>query len=136
MVSYNVPIFLHDQFIGAIGIEIDYSTMANQVDNIKLYDSGYAFLSDEKGNIIYHPYIDVISLPKEEVPQTPEELRGYETFIRYTYEGVEKEVYRLPLKNGMIVNVSVPVDEIDGNWERRHYRKTIYRLRLRQSATP
>ena len=117
VVSYNVPIFEHDKFIGVIGIEIDYSTMASQVDNIKLYDNGYAFLTEEDGSIIYHPYIDVLSLPKEEIPQSPEELKEYEHFIRYSYNGKKKEAYRLPLKNGMIVNVSVPVDEIDGNWE-------------------
>ena len=117
VISYNVPIFRHDRFIGVIGIEIDYATMANQVDNIKLYDSGYAFLNDEKGNIIYHPYIDVLTLPEDQIPKTPDELKGYESFSRYTYNGVRKEAYRLPLKNGMIVNVSVPVDEIDGNWE-------------------
>ena len=94
VVSYNVPIFRHDQFIGVIGIEIEYATMANQVDNIKLYDSGYAFLNDDKGNIIYHPYIDVLTLPKDQIPKTPDELKGYESLSRYTYNGVRKEAYR------------------------------------------
>ena len=118
VISYNVPIFQHDEFVGVIGIEIDYSTMANQVDNIRLYNNGYAFINDEEGNIIYHPYIDVLSLPKEEIPKVPEEFLQNDRFIHYTFEGVEKEAVRTKLTNGMMLNVSVPVSEINGNWRR------------------
>ena len=116
VISYNVPVIRHNKFVGVIGIEIEYSTMASQVDNIRLYEHGYAYLNDAKGNIIYHPHIDVLTLREDEIPKTPVGLKEYEQFIRYEFEGVEKEVYRLPLENGMILNVSVPVSEINGSW--------------------
>ncbi|MBR0145418.1 MAG: cache domain-containing protein, partial [Eubacterium sp.] len=71
VISYNVPVIIRGQFMGVIGIEIDYTTMAEQVNNIRLYKSGYAFLNDREGNIIYHPSIDVRGLSKEEIPRTP-----------------------------------------------------------------
>ena len=37
--------YLDDRFIGVIGIEMDYSFMTEQVDNITLYDNGYAFVN-------------------------------------------------------------------------------------------
>ena len=117
VISYNVPVIVHDKFVGVIGIEIEYSTMASQVDNIRLYKNGYAFLNDKNGNIIYHPFIDVLTLSEDEIPATPAGLQEYEKFIRYKFDGVEKEVYRLPLENGMILNVSVPVSEISGSWQ-------------------
>jgi diguanylate cyclase (GGDEF)-like protein len=40
------------------------------------------------------------------------------TFIRYTYDGVEKIAAWLPLSNGMRLNVTVPVSETEGEWER------------------
>ena len=40
--SYNVPVYYDGQFIGVIGIEIDYSTMAEVVNHITLYDNGSA----------------------------------------------------------------------------------------------
>ena len=45
VISYNVPIFWRGKFIGVVGIEIDYSTMAEQVNSIRLYNMGYAFLN-------------------------------------------------------------------------------------------
>ena len=117
VISYNVPIFCHNTFIGVIGIEIDYSTMANQVDNIKLYENGYAFINDKDGNLIYHPFIDVLSLPKEEIPTVPKEFLQNERFIRYEFDGTEKEAVRVKLANGMMLNVTVPISEIHGNWK-------------------
>ena len=70
VISYNVPIYWDKQFIGVIGIEIDYSAMAEQVNNITLYDNGYAFLNDLEGNLVYHPSIDVTTLA--ELPKAPE----------------------------------------------------------------
>ena len=125
VLSYNVPVYKDGSFIGVIGIEIDYSTMATQVDNIRLYDTGYAFINDEEGNIIYHPYIDVLSMDPEDVPQVPDGILNEGVNNRYTFEGVEKQGVCLTLHNGMRLNVTVPVDEINSKWESL-VSKTIY----------
>ena len=118
VISYNVPVYWHGQFIGVAGIEIDYSTMAEQVNSIRLYDNGYAFLSDDKGNLFFHPRIDVTQLTEENMPEVPEGIISDSTFLRYTYEGIEKQAAWLALSNGMHLNVCVPLSETDGNWER------------------
>lgn len=112
--SYNVPIMKDNEFFGVIGIEIEYSTVAEQVNNIKLFDNGYAFINDSEGNIVYHPFIDVTTL--EVMPKVPDGMLSNNNYFVYTYEGVEKEAYWLPLSNGMKLNVSVPVSEANGNW--------------------
>ena len=116
VISYNVPVYWNERFIGVIGIEIDYSTMAEQVDHITLYENGYAFINDAEGSLIYHPHIDVASLTE---PLTvPDGLLTDHRDIRYTFEGVEKQAVCLPLSNGMRLNVSVPVSEINALWQR------------------
>ena len=115
--SYNVPIYWRGRFVGVIGIEIDYSAMADQVNSIRLYNNGYAFLNDSEGNIFYHPRIDVTQLTEETAPKIPEGIVSDNTFIRYTFEGVEKQAAWLPLCNGMRLTVAVPVSETDGNWQ-------------------
>ena len=118
VISYNEPIYWNGRFIGVIGMEIDYSTMAEQVDNIRLYENGYAFIDDADRTLVYHPRMDVAEMTEETRPKIPEELaNSEETFIRYTFDGVEKQLVWLPLGNGMRLNVTVPVSEINGSWQ-------------------
>ena len=117
VISYNVPIYYKQQFVGVIGIEIDYSTMAEQVENIRLYTNGYDFINDSEGNLIYHPHIDVALLTDETRPVVPEGLLDESTFVSYTYDGVEREAAWLELSNGMRLNVTVPVRETEGEWQ-------------------
>jgi len=118
VISYNVPIYRNGAFIGVVGIEIDYSTMADEVNHIKLYDNGYAFINDDEGDIIYHPHIDVAT---EATPKVPEGLLGTGDVVRYTFEGVEKLGVWRPLHNGMRLNVTVPVKEVNAVWRRVIY---------------
>ena len=112
VVSYNVPIYWNGLFVGVVGIEIDCSTMAEQVDNIRLYENGYAFINDPDGNIIYHPRIT-----DGERQTVPDGLLSDDTYIQYTYGGVEKQAVWLPLLDGTRLNVTVPVSEINGEWQ-------------------
>lgn len=117
VISYNVPIYYRGQFVGVVGIEIDYSTMAKQVDSIRLYSNGYAFLSDADGDLFYHPKIDVTSLTEDAMPAVPEGIISDSTFLRYKFEGVDKVAAWLPLSNGMRIIVSVPFSETNGDWQ-------------------
>ena len=118
VISYNVPIYWRRQFVGVAGIEIDYSTMAKQVESIRLYNNGYAFLSNENGDLFFHPRIDVTQLTPETTPAVPDGALSSSTFLRYRFEGVDKVAAWLPLSNGMRLNVAVPVSETEGEWQR------------------
>ncbi len=114
VLSYNVPVYYKDSFVGVIGIEIDYTAIAEQVDNIVLYENGYAFINDAQGRIIYHPRMDVTAM--ESQPVVPDGLLSNDSVVTYNYEGVDKQGIWLPLENNMRLNVSVPVDEINIGW--------------------
>ena len=122
VISYNVPIYRDGQFVGVVGIEIDYSTMAQQVNHIRLYENGYAFINDAQGNLVYHPHIDVMESNDENRPEVPEGLLSDSARVRYTFEGVEKLAVCLPLSNGMRLNVTVPASEINATWQHLIYR--------------
>ena len=117
VISYNVPILYRGQFIGVIGIEIDYSVMKEQVESIGLYNNGYAFLTDANGRLIFHPRIDIAELSEEEKPALPDGLLSESTFTYYTYNDVRKEAVWLRLSNGMRLYVSVPENETEGDWQ-------------------
>ena len=114
VLSYNVPIYRNGVFFGVVGIEMDYELLATLVNNIKLFKSGYAFINDSEGNIICHPYIDVTT---ETMPKVPDGLLSENNFVFYKFDGVKKEAVWLNLSNGMRLNVTVPVSEINGNWK-------------------
>ena len=116
VISYNMPIYLDGRFVGVIGIELDYSFMAELVNNITLYENGYAFIDDEKGNIIYHPRLDVTAtkIPTE----IPVGVTGDSRIYKYSYEGVDKMAVSTSLCNGDRLNVSVPLREINSGWQR------------------
>ncbi len=117
VISYDAPVYWKGQFIGVVGIEVDYSTMADEVNGIRLYDSGYAFLSDADGKIFYHPYIDVTDMPSGTAYEVPYSTNDTSTFVRYTYNGEEKEAVWKTLSNGMRLTVTVPVSETKGDWQ-------------------
>ena len=120
VISYNIPIYQHGIFIGVIGIEIDYSRMAREIDNITLFENGYAFLNDAKGKLIYHPRMDVTALEKT-VP-VPEGVLSTNRHVRYTFEGAEKQGAWVPLRNGTRIVVTVPVEEINAVWHKWIYK--------------
>ena len=117
VISYNVPIYRESRFVGVVGIEIDYFTMVNLVNHIRLYKNGYAFINDAQGALICHPRIDVTQ-SGESGPQTPEGILSDAAPVRYEFNGVSKLGVWLPLSNGMRLNVVVPASEINGGWQR------------------
>jgi diguanylate cyclase (GGDEF)-like protein len=116
VISYDAPIYYKGKFIGVVGMEIDYSAMAKEVDSIKFYDNGYAFLSDADGTLFYHPNVDVSILPSASTRQLPYNNKAKSSYAQYIYNGVLKEAVWLPLSNGMYLNITVPIDETQGEW--------------------
>ena len=122
VVSYNVPVILNSTtFIGVIGIELGYRTLGEQINSIKVQNSGYAFIVDNNlGKIIYHPTIDLFKNPEDRNLITPNEvteaIHSEHHHFTYKYEGVEKHAYWLELGNGMNICVCVPVSEIHNIW--------------------
>ena len=117
VISYNVPVYWEDRFVGVIGIEIDYEILAREVENIRLYESGYAFILDEDSNVIYHPQMDDSVKINLEVSAVDETERAIgRNHIQYNFEGVEKEAVWIPLSNGMRLYVAAPLSEIDKSW--------------------
>ena len=117
VISYDAPVYWNNEFIGVVGIEVDYSTMAEEVDGLRLYDKGYAFLNDADGKLFYHPQFDVAELDPESKFTVPFGNDDKNNVIRYTYHGEKKIAVWRPLSNGMRLTVAVPVSETQGEWK-------------------
>ena len=116
VISYNVPVYWKDRFVGVIGIEIDYEMLKNELENISIFENGYAFILDENANVFYHPLLDSEQLNLETTAvYEPDQFIG-SNHVRYNYEGVEKEAFWVPLSNGMRLYVCAPESEINSGW--------------------
>jgi len=53
MISYIVPLYKDGETIGIIGMDIDYAYITKLVDNIKLYETGHTFLTNDKFEVLH-----------------------------------------------------------------------------------
>ena len=117
VVSYIMPLYKSGTFIGEIGMDISYSTLVNQIKELKILESGYAFLTDRKGKIVYHPQLSHGTLLGDVSEEMKAAGKSSDTrLIRYTNNGVEKEAAWNTLSNELILFVSAPVSEISAGW--------------------
>ena len=125
VVSYNAPVYRKtgDQniFIGVVGIEISYNTLGEQIKDITIHRTGFAYIVDNNtASIIYHPYLDILKMPVNERPSTPDgfldSIKSKHHHIEYTFQGVKKHAYWLALSNDMSIVVAVPISEVNETW--------------------
>ena len=55
IISYVIPMFLNKKEIGVTGIDIDFESITKQLAKIRLLQTGYVFLENNEGEIVYHP---------------------------------------------------------------------------------
>lgn len=53
LVTYSMPLFYGEHFIGVVGMDFDYSELTAKIDEIKVNEKGYAFLKHDD-HIAYH----------------------------------------------------------------------------------
>lgn len=47
MISYVVPMYYEETFIGVVGMDFDYTVLADKVKGIKIYENGFAHLEQD-----------------------------------------------------------------------------------------
>ena len=68
---YTEPLFIDGEYRGSVGMGVDFQLVIDQVKSINAYETGYGFLTDAKGSVMYHPTIPYgtnLSEDDEEVP--------------------------------------------------------------------
>lgn len=87
MISYVIPIYHGDTFMGIIGMDLDLNQLEAMINDNNLPANGYAYLSDQSGNMIY----DTIDRSQDSNWMT----------------------YSQKLSNNMTLSVTSPADEIN-----------------------
>ena len=119
MISYIIPYYHDGHTVGVIGMDIDISILREFVEGIRLYDSGRAYLVSPKGDIIFHfDYPDGLSsknLTDAIMPFINSVLQRPVKEIRIVtgIDGITRKVLTMRLRNGMVLGLDAPVNEIN-----------------------
>ncbi|MBS6952769.1 MAG: diguanylate cyclase [Enterocloster asparagiformis] len=119
MISYVIPIYKDNETVGVVGMDIDFDIIKDMINDVHIYDSGYAFLTDDKANVMCHktyPFgISMCSVDKSLIPLVTELENGTSgsSLFQYTNNDVKKKMAFRTLRNGMRLAVTAPLTEID-----------------------
>lgn len=118
IISYVVPMYTNDELIGVIGVDIDLSTVIELTSKIDLYETGFAFITDSKGTVIYHPDYETGDTLLSMSPEKNDLLKAFNAnkdnpvTLTYEIEGVPNVINYQPLRNDMYFCTAVPTSEI------------------------
>lgn len=119
MMTYVMPLYTQDGVVvGVVGMDIDFTIFTQIVDEASIYDTGYAFMTDEQGVIVYHKDLDHGTKLQDAdsslsdvtffLTDTSKEGSGY----AYSYQDVKKKLFYFRIDNGLKLILTAPTDEI------------------------
>ncbi|MCF0129798.1 MAG: diguanylate cyclase [Pseudobutyrivibrio sp.] len=119
IISYVVPIYVDYQFIGMIGIDIDFSTFVTMAQDAAVYENGYANIIDMKTKAIYfrYPSDDKTIVRRDDITDVLYNLLLFDDnngdeLINLPSAGVDYSMSFQRLRNGMRYIVCSPESEI------------------------
>ena len=101
MISYVVPMYFENEFIGVVGMDFDYTVLTDKVHNIKIYENGFAHLEFEGADVYNADHAEDAKLHEhpEEYLSVSEELRnGMNLIISASYNDIRRIRYDIALK--------------------------------------
>ncbi len=107
MISYVEPVYCGSTLIGLIGMDIDFSKLIYDIDEIQYKETGYMYLKAADGTIHYHPdYLEGEDLHGDEedyIISGQEEMKKEvnEDIIHYGFRGGDRVMVFMTLQNGM-----------------------------------
>lgn len=101
VISYVAPMYKDGEFLGVIGMDIDFNFIIQELRRMSIYDYGYVYIMDRNNTVLYHRY----------QPQGAQ--------FKPNPEFQEIEVY---LMNGMWLGIATPLTKVhdDRNRILRH----------------
>lgn len=148
MTTYSVPLYRdkdgHKEFIGILTADVSLDWLQNDINSIKVYQTGYAFMISQTGCIVTHPVKEMIinesifSIAQEQKSSQLREIgrkmiKGESSFAEIEYRNVRTGAlswiaYAPVTVNGWSVGVVFPVAELLADVNQLY--KTIFFLGL------
>ena len=109
MISFVIPLYMNNQTVGVVGMDIDFSVITDIVKGMRVYQNGYAFLTDKAANIMCHREFGALRPVALEIQNGT----SGSSLFSYTWRGEDKKMAFRTLSNGMKLAITSPVSEIN-----------------------
>lgn len=102
MISFVVPLYFENQFIGIVGMDFDYTVLTERIHEIKIFEHGFAHL-ELNGTVIYsgqkHPGDGDPSTISDKYFHTSRELINGMTLVLFaSYDDIRQIRYEIAYK--------------------------------------
>ena len=115
-----VPIVREQQVVGVLGASLKIQELIDVVNQVKVGETGYAYMIDREGTFVAHPQSEFIlesnqfELGEELAAIGKKMIAGESGIVNYKYEGMGKYMAYAPVKStGWALAVTVPVKEVN-----------------------
>ncbi len=99
MISYVIPMYFGEKFIGIVGMDFDYTVLADKVHAIKVYENGFAHLESDGVIMCNHDDEAKIDADPDKYMQVSQELtNGMTLVISASYDDIRQIRYDISLK--------------------------------------
>lgn len=98
MISYVIPLYYGERFIGVVGMDFDYMTLAERVHEIKIYENGFSHLELD-GLVIHDEHHEDTEINKEDYLHASKELtNGMTLVVSASYNDIRQIRYDIAFK--------------------------------------
>ncbi|MCM1988958.1 methyl-accepting chemotaxis protein [Oceanirhabdus seepicola] len=117
IISYEIPIYQDGELLAVLGTSFDFNIFRNEINDIKVYEEGYAFLLDQNYDVLVHHTLamgecfDKVLNGKFKTITAKMSEKESDT-IKYKYDGQEKIMSFTRVANGNIIALTVSKKEI------------------------
>ena len=99
MISYVVPLYYENRFIGIVGMDFDYAVLLDKVHKIKIYEHGFAHLETD-GHVAHlnDDQAGAKNLSKEYLRSSRKLVNGMTLVLSASYKDIRQIRYDIALK--------------------------------------
>ena len=106
MISYVMPIYFENEFIGVVGMDFDYTVLTDKVHKIKIYENGFAHLEFEGSDEYNTDHVEDAKIhknPEDYLSVSENLINGMTLVISASYNDIKKIRYNIALKILLVV---------------------------------
>lgn len=117
VMTYSMPIVIRGMTIGTLGADMNVEEIKKQIEDIKLYDTGYAYLVNKDYDYIVHPTFDKSTNLKTydngQFSSTVDEIEANGLGLAdVDFNGVKRIMAYAKLYDGKVIMLTIPRSEV------------------------